>query len=262
MPFLIHTAHNWQQALLVVVCFGNPLIWRGGLTAHVNLVGEFKPKSSWISQLIVVMEQALQIHCSPRPASRQTAPLVPIKPSLWHRPRTTSFSQSWSVRRKSTQPLHCSSAGHLASLPKDCVEELMQKAAVRKLIFPEPDLLGFFVCFNIFAVVASLPGISSLVFGSYDCQWMNQEPLAWRKNPPLPWLKIGKQVKKWVNKAVGINWESPGPFTKQKEENSNAFHYKKHRHTIGFTLSTANSQKHFKQQPSSPITKLRSDISG
>lgn len=39
-----------------------------------------------------------------------------------------------------------------------------------------------------------------------------------------PWLKIGKQVKKWVNKAVGINWESPGPLKKKK--NSNAFHYK------------------------------------
>lgn len=29
-----------------------------------------------------------------------------------------------------------------------------------------------------------------------------------------PWSKIGKQVKKWVNKAVGINWESPGPLKK------------------------------------------------
>lgn len=29
-----------------------------------------------------------------------------------------------------------------------------------------------------------------------------------------PWSKTGKQVKKWVSKAVGINWESPGPLKK------------------------------------------------
>lgn len=40
------------------------------------------------------------------------------------------------------------------------------------------ETLFFTFFLIIFAVVANLPGINSLVFGGHDCQWMNQEPLA------------------------------------------------------------------------------------
>lgn len=62
---------------------------------------------------------------------------------------------------------------HLASVPTDFMEQLMQKPAGRKL-----KHLDLFYIPIISAVGASLPGINSLVFGGHDCQWMNQEPLA------------------------------------------------------------------------------------
>lgn len=65
----------------------------------------------------------------------------------------------------------------------------MQKPAGRKL--KHLDLLYFPI---ISAVGANLPGVNSLVFGGHDCQWMNQEPLASRKNPLIKNRQAGQEV--------------------------------------------------------------------
>lgn len=70
-------------------------------------------------------------------------------------------------------------------------------------------LLFYFLIIS--AVVASLPGLNSLVFGGRDCQWMNQDPLAEGRTPMIK----NKQAGQEVSKAIGINWESPGPFKKE-----------------------------------------------
>lgn len=65
----------------------------------------------------------------------------------------------------------------------------MHKLAGRKLKCL--DLLYFPI---ISAVGASLPGINSLVSGGHDCQQMNQEPLAGRKNPLIKNRQAGQEV--------------------------------------------------------------------